>query len=286
MLWVGLPPIRGAKSTANTQYLNDLFRAHAEKAGITFVDVWDGFVDEGGKFTTFGPDFEGQTRRLRTADGVHFTKSGARKLAHYVERDLRRIMGNRALPVALPSGGAVVPDAAKGPAERPLAGPVVPLTAPRGGAEELAGGGTTRPVHADPTATRVLVKGETIAPPRGRADDFTWPRDGAANEQLSPTAAAARAATPPSAAPAAAPPAGNIPAAAPARPETKPDARSAARAPVAQPPQQQKPAQATSPRPAVGGQQAQQQQRRPPPPQQQQQQQRPRRDDGLFGLFR
>lgn len=45
VLWVGLPPIRGTKSTANVQYLNDLFRAHAEKAGITYVDVWDGFVD-------------------------------------------------------------------------------------------------------------------------------------------------------------------------------------------------------------------------------------------------
>ena len=46
-----------------------------------FVDVWDGFVDDSGRFTTQGPDFEGQIRRLRTADGVHFTKSGARKLA-------------------------------------------------------------------------------------------------------------------------------------------------------------------------------------------------------------
>ena len=39
-----------------------------------------------------GPDFEGQTRRLRTSDGVHFTKAGARKLAHYLEREIRRVM--------------------------------------------------------------------------------------------------------------------------------------------------------------------------------------------------
>ena len=37
------------------------------------------------------------------ADGVYFTKSGARKLAHYVERELRRYMSNRG-PVALPVG--------------------------------------------------------------------------------------------------------------------------------------------------------------------------------------
>ncbi|MGE0565737.1 MAG: GDSL-type esterase/lipase family protein, partial [Pseudolabrys sp.] len=199
VLWVGLPPIRGTRSTANTQYLNDLYRARAEKAGITYVDVWDGFIDETGKYTSRGPDFEGQIRLLRSGDGAHFTKAGARKLAHYVERDLRRFMTNRALPVALPSGGGVVPDAAKGPAERPVAGPIVPLTQ-QPGAEELLGGGATRPVHADPTATRVLVKGETIVPPRGRADDFAWPRQGAGTEQLSPTAAAARAATTPPAA--------------------------------------------------------------------------------------
>ena len=28
----------------------------------------------------------------------------------------------------------------------------------------------------DPTAARVLVRGEAVAPPKGRADDFAWPR--------------------------------------------------------------------------------------------------------------
>ena len=55
--------------------------------------VWDGFVDESGRFNLQGPDFEGQIRRLRASDGVHFTKAGARKLAHYVEREIRRVIG-------------------------------------------------------------------------------------------------------------------------------------------------------------------------------------------------
>ena len=82
--WVGLPAVRGAKSTSDVLYLNDMFRARAEKAGIAYIDVWDGFVDDQGRFTLQGPDVEGQIRRLRAADGVHFTKFGARKLAHYV----------------------------------------------------------------------------------------------------------------------------------------------------------------------------------------------------------
>ena len=199
VIWVGLPPLRGTRSTSDVQYLNDLYRARAEKAGIVYVDVWDGFVDEAGKFTTRGPDFEGQVRSLRSGDGVHFTKSGARKLAHYVERELRRFISNRAIPMALPAdapAGSMTPDGRPGATVRPVAGPVVPLTAAPGAEnDELLGGNASRPTHADPTATRVLVKGEPVAPPPGRADDFAWPRPGdasAAIEPLSPTAAAAR----------------------------------------------------------------------------------------------
>jgi hypothetical protein len=35
------------------------------RAGIIYVDIWDGFVDEDGDYAVQGPDFEGQTRRLR-----------------------------------------------------------------------------------------------------------------------------------------------------------------------------------------------------------------------------
>ena len=174
VFWVGLPSIRGPKSTADAVYLNDLYRARAEKAGAIYIDVWDGFVDEGGKFTTNGPDYEGQVRRLRSSDGVYFTKYGARKLAHYVERELRRYMGNRGLQVSLPTGPiAPLPDDGKS-AVRPLAGPVVPLTVTPGNSDELLGGSGTSSAHGDAIATRVLVKGEPVPAPSGRADDFVW----------------------------------------------------------------------------------------------------------------
>ena len=96
VLWVGLPSIRGQKSTADAQYLNDLYRAESEKAGILYVDVWDGFVDEQGRFSTQrARTSKARSARLRTGDGVHFTKFGARKLAHYVERELRRVLARR-----------------------------------------------------------------------------------------------------------------------------------------------------------------------------------------------
>ena len=188
VFWVGLPSIRGTKSTADAVYLNDLYRARAERAGVNYIDVWDGFVDEAGKYSNFGPDYEGQMRRLRSGDGVYFTKSGARKLAHYIERELRRYMSNRG-PVALPSGpvGPLPADAKS--KVRPVAGPVVPLTVTPGNSEELLGGSGSQPVHSDATANRVLVKGEPVMAPPGRADDFVWPL-GSDGKSVPPVASA------------------------------------------------------------------------------------------------
>jgi hypothetical protein len=186
VFWVGLPPQRATRATADSTYLNELYRQRAEKAGIVYVDVWEGFVDSSGQFAAQGPDFEGQIRRLRSGDGVYFTKAGARKLAHYVEREIQRTLANRTTPVALPSAiePALVPGARPGgPAQRPLVGPVVPLTVLTTGQNELLGGGPARPATGtDPVATRVLTKGEAIAAPSGRADDFSWPRGSAASD--------------------------------------------------------------------------------------------------------
>src|SRR5215471_647984 len=102
VIWVGLPSQRDTEASANSSYLNEIYRSRAEKAGIAYVDIWDGFVDEAGKFSPQGPDYLGQTRRLRSGDGVYFTKFGARKLAHYVEREIERSLSSQRVPVALP----------------------------------------------------------------------------------------------------------------------------------------------------------------------------------------
>jgi uncharacterized protein len=185
VLWVGLPAIRGAKPTADMLFLDSLYREAASKAGITYVDVWDGFVDEAGRFLQQGPDFEGQIRRLRSYDGVYFTRPGARKLAHYVEREIARLLAARSAPIALPTEPAT-PDANAlpgQPAPRPLAGPILPLVASSVGTDQLLGGPGSRPAAVDALAARTLVKGEPLAPPAGRADDFAWPRREVGREQ-------------------------------------------------------------------------------------------------------
>jgi uncharacterized protein len=177
VIWVGLPPIRGARSSSDAAYLNELYRARAERAGIKYVDVWDVFVDEAGKYSNYGPDYEGQMRRLRLSDGIYFTKAGAIKLARYVERELSRYMSNR-VPVALPSGPLQAAPSDSKSTERPLMGPVIPLTGTAKDrdkdSDNLLGVPGSNPTLGDAIATKVLAKGETVDAPPGRADNFVW----------------------------------------------------------------------------------------------------------------
>ncbi len=185
VFWVGLPPLRGQRASADIPYLNDLYRGRADKAGIIYIDVWDGFVDEEGRYEQYGADVEGQTRRLRTGDGVYFTQAGARKLAHYVQREIQRWLNNRApVAVAIPeepketkeSKAEAAAASKPGPHARPLFGPAVPLIAERAVESDDLLGGSTRQPAGDAIATKVLVRGESVPAPAGRADDFAWPR--------------------------------------------------------------------------------------------------------------
>ena len=178
VIWVGLPAIRGTKSTSDLSYLDELYRERAERAGVVYVDVWDGFVDDQGRYAVQGPDFEGQTRRLRTADGLYFTKAGAVKLASYVDRELRRLTPSYVAPVALP-GPETAPKSGSADA-RPDVGPVLPLSIGGGEHGDLVGAADhSSQKTSDPIAAKVLSRGEVLAAPTGRADDFSWPRPGA-----------------------------------------------------------------------------------------------------------
>jgi hypothetical protein len=176
VIWVSLPSQRGTNASAESSYLNELYRSQAEKAGIVYVDIWDGFVDEVGKYSPQGPDYLGQIRRLRTNDGVYFTKFGARKLALYVEREIERSLSSQRVPVALPVPAEPEHRGTKGKpggSVRPVAGPVVPLTGANIGLEQMLLGGA----RESRGASDVLSGGEVVAAPLGRADDFRWPRE-------------------------------------------------------------------------------------------------------------
>lgn len=102
--WVGLPVMRSAKHNDHMEVMNQIFRERAFINGIKYVDTWNGFADQFGRYSAFGPDLNGQVGRLRANDGVHFTIRGYRKLAHFVEReirsDMRQARAERDIPLA------------------------------------------------------------------------------------------------------------------------------------------------------------------------------------------
>lgn len=207
LIWVGAPPMQNPRLSTDLTTLNDLFRKGAETAGGEFVDLWGAYVDSENRYTATGPDVNGQVARLRLGDGVHFTKAGARKAAHFVDVVIRRILEKAptqnviALPV--PPEADAKPAPAPQPMDverlidrmvsgvptelplvpvvppRPLAGPILPLTgaAPGGGTALITSVQEARG-RGDVAAGLDRVFGQGIAPePRpGRADDFSWPR--------------------------------------------------------------------------------------------------------------
>ena len=102
--WVGLPVMANAKTNEAMALINDIVRERTYIDGVKFVDTWNGFTDQLGAFTAYGPDLTGQSKRLRDADGMSFTARGNRKLANYVEiilrRDLAAAKSERNIPLA------------------------------------------------------------------------------------------------------------------------------------------------------------------------------------------
>jgi len=197
LIWVGLPIMKSDKLSADLLTFNDFYREQAEKNHATYVDIWEAFENDHGQFDAFGPDVNGQTVRIRTADGVNFTKAGARKLAHFVESEIRHNLDALdpkvdpavvTVPAEAPAEGTPAADMPAAPAEKPVAGPVLPLTGPVSSPGGLlatrdrpaAGPSLIKPAALDdkgfkPEPTKPEAsKPETMKP--GRADDFAWPK--------------------------------------------------------------------------------------------------------------
>ena len=103
--WVGLPIMRSPGQNTDAEALNEVYREKAFINGAKFIDTWNGFTDEGGRYSAYGPDMTGQVKRLRADDGIHFTMRGYLKLAHFVEKELRRDLSLAKLERNIPLAG-------------------------------------------------------------------------------------------------------------------------------------------------------------------------------------
>jgi hypothetical protein len=142
--WVGLPSLRRYEANEDAQVTNEVVRERAYLNGLKYIDAYAGFADEGGGYSAYGPDETGKIRLLREADGVHLTDAGNRKLAHFVEREIRRDLvqakNERDIPLA---GGEAEQAKIRPEKQQPASAPAAAVggaRAPKGaGAEAHAG---------------------------------------------------------------------------------------------------------------------------------------------------
>lgn len=173
LLWIGMPAFQSSAQTADMTTLNNLYRAGVEKAGGEFIDIWDGFVDENGKFVTSGSDINGQQVRLRGSDGINFTKAGKRKLAFYVEKEIRRVLGDAASGVSQQGDlkDLIVATPAAEDTEITKTQPIG-LADPALDSGTALLGGTVVKGNGKSLREKLVEKGEIADAPLGRVDDF------------------------------------------------------------------------------------------------------------------
>ena len=175
--WVGMPPMRATAASSDMAYFNSLYKPPVQAGSGHFVDIWNGFANEDGRYVTSGPDVEGQVRQLRTGDGINFTRAGRLKLAFYVDREIRRQTGFGSggidLLATVTQGNRIEigPDGSKR-----LVGPVISLSDPLPGSSgDLAGAAAQSEPAEDSPQFKVITRGESPAEVGGRVDDFAWP---------------------------------------------------------------------------------------------------------------
>jgi hypothetical protein len=187
--------MKNSKATEDLVAINEIYKESVQRGGGAYVDIWPGFVDDENRYTAEGPDVDGAPAKLRTNEGVFFTRAGARKVAFFADTEIKRILGQGGTATAAapnpaditpangpspPSVEAAIPappDAAAPVSlpSKPLVGPVLPLTR-----QDVAPGGTL--VAAPPkltgdnayTVQRALRVGIAPSSRPGRADDFRW----------------------------------------------------------------------------------------------------------------
>jgi uncharacterized protein len=195
VIWVGLPVMKNARLSGAMLAINGIFQERVEAEGMTYLDIWDQFADTDGGYTPTGPDIAGEIQRIRAGDGVHFTKTGSRKLAFFVEQEIRKALAPKGPDIDLANLPADVneqmlqenrrpedalesslfaPGDASAPAFpiKPASGAIMTLTA-QPSATALS---EPRSNAAAPAITDVLIKGTAPYPKPGRGDDFAWPK--------------------------------------------------------------------------------------------------------------
>jgi hypothetical protein len=177
VIWVGLPAMSKSDYSAAMGQISGIQRLAAFSGGAEFVDIYDRFVDEDGKYSSYGPDLNGNRVRMRKEDGIHFTAAGADKLAFYLSQTIKlyyRGGGGVGIEVADILAGTDAALMVRPPYQGlgqtrllEVAGAVIPLTQTPRRATDLVTASTAQIGNGAPFDVKQMLEA-----PEGRVDDF------------------------------------------------------------------------------------------------------------------
>lgn len=101
VIWVGLPPMSKSEYSAAISQISNIQRLASFSGGAEFLDIYERFLGEDGKYSSQGPDLNGQTARMRKDDGIHFSAAGSDKLAFYISQTISTFYRGGAMSIAV-----------------------------------------------------------------------------------------------------------------------------------------------------------------------------------------
>ena len=174
VIWVGLPPMSKTEYSAAISQISNIQRLASFSGGAEFLDIYERFLGEDGKYSSHGPDVNGQNARMRKDDGIHFSSAGSDKLAFYLSQTIRAFYrgGGVTMAVADPLLGTDAAAMLRPPyqglgAARLLevAGAVIPISRVPARAAELV-------TAAGVPAAKPFTLEQLVSAPVGRVDAF------------------------------------------------------------------------------------------------------------------
>jgi lysophospholipase L1-like esterase len=174
VIWMGLPPMSRSEYSAAISQISNIQRLASFSGGAEFLDIYQRFLGEDGKYSDFGPDVNGQNARMRKDDGIHFSAAGSDKLAFYLNQTIRSFYrgGSVSIAVADPLLGTDAAAMLRPPFQGlgqirllEVAGAVVPISRVPARAGDLL-------LAGDLPAAAPFSLEQLVTAPIGRADAF------------------------------------------------------------------------------------------------------------------
>nr|WP_295887843.1 DUF459 domain-containing protein [uncultured Devosia sp.] len=175
VIWVGLPPMSKTEYSAAISQISNIQRLASFSGGAEFLDIYERFLGEDGKYSSHGPDVNGQNARMRKDDGIHFSSAGADKLAFYLSQTIQTFYrgGGVTMAVADPLLGTEAAAMLRPPYQGlgqirllEVAGAVIPISRVPQRATDLV---TATNV---PAASAPFTLEQLVSAPIGRVDAF------------------------------------------------------------------------------------------------------------------